>query len=63
MNAEQANLIGKMVTESALDFLASKYNTTAQVIADLVKARHENVSRQFFKLIELGLNEAIAHVG
>ena len=61
MNAEQAKLIGKMVTESVLDFLASKHNTTANVIADMVRCGHENVSRQFFQLIETGMTEAIAH--
>ena len=62
MNAIQAKEIGKLVTESTLDFLASKHNTTAQVIADLVRAGHENVGRQFFQLMETGMREAVAHV-
>ena len=62
MNAAQVKEVAKIVTESTLDFLASKHNTTAQVIADLVRAGHENVSRQFFKLMEVGLREAVAHV-
>lgn len=61
MNAEQAKLIARLVTESTLDFLASKHNTTARVIADLVAAGHANVSAQFFKLTEIGLREAISH--
>lgn len=62
MNAAQAKEIGKLVTESTLDFLASKHNTTAHVIADLVRAGHENISAQFYKLMQLGLQEAIVHV-
>lgn len=59
MNADQAKIIGKLVTESTLDFLASKHNTTAEVIADLVRAGHENISKQFHKLMQLGLQQAI----
>lgn len=62
MNAAQVKEVAKIVTESTLDFLASKHNTTAQVIADLVRAGQENVSKQFFKLMEVGMNEAMAHV-
>jgi hypothetical protein len=62
MNAAQVKEIAKVVTESTLDFLAAKHNTTAQVIADLIGAGHENVSAQFFKLMEIGLNQACAHV-
>jgi len=62
MNAAQVKEVGKVVTESTLDFLASKHNTTAQIIADLVRAGHENISRQFYQLMETGLREAVAHV-
>lgn len=62
MNAAQVKEVAKVVTESTLDFLAAKHNTTAQVIADLVRAGHENVSAQFFKLMEVGMYQAAAHV-
>jgi len=62
MNAAQVKIIANIVTESALDMLASKHNTTAQVIADLVRCGHENMNKQFLKLVQLGLQEAIVHV-
>jgi hypothetical protein len=61
MNAEQAKLIGKAVTESVLDFLASKHGTTARVIADLVAAGHATITAQFHQLLSVGLREAIEH--
>lgn len=61
MNAAQAKELGRIVTESTLDFLASKHNTTAAVIADLVRAGHANVTKQFHALMATGLNEAINH--
>lgn len=62
MNTAQAKEIGRIVTESTLDFLASKHNTTAAVIADLVRVGHANVSAQFAELMKLGLAEAITFV-
>lgn len=62
MNTIQAKTIATLVTESALDFLASKHNTTAGVIADLIRAGHENMNRQFLKLVQIGVREGILHV-
>jgi hypothetical protein len=62
MNAAQVKIIANIVTESALDFLAAKNNTTAIVIADLIRAGHENMNKQFMNLMQIGLQKAIIHV-
>jgi hypothetical protein len=61
MNAEQAKIIGRTVTEATLDFLASKHETTARVIADLIAAGHANMTAQFHALMATGMHEAITH--
>lgn len=62
MNQQVINAIAKVNVESALDFLASKHDTTANVIADLIKAGHENMTAQFIKLMEIGLKETFQFI-
>lgn len=63
MNQEVINAIAKVNVESALDFLASKHDTTAQNIATLISAGHENLISQFVKLIDIGLKETFEFIG
>lgn len=61
MNEAQAKIAGLTVLESTLEFLATKHNTTPQVIADQIRAGHVNLTEQFATLIALGIKEAANH--
>ena len=63
MNQEVINAIAKVNVENALDFLASKHDTTAQNIATLISAGHENLTNQFIKLMKVGIKETFEFIG
>lgn len=62
MNQAVINEVAKLNVESALDFLASKYDTTAQLIADCIALGQEKLVAEFLKLIEVGLNETFKFI-
>ena len=56
------NEVAKINAEGALDFLASKYDTTAQLTADCISLGQEKLVAEFLKLIEVGLNETFKFI-
>ena len=61
MNAAQIKIVGQMVTESVLDFLAARYNTTAKLIAEAIALGHEKLTAEFCALVKTGMEESFSH--
>jgi len=63
MNAQQTKIIGKLVADSAMEFLASKHGLSVGEIAGLLLGGHRQLCEQFAKLAEVGTKEARAFYG